>query len=61
MFVLKESSPLVLRNMPIEISLLSEMRKKLLDIEQIILDLKVLTYISLIHPLNSLSPNSNTP
>lgn len=49
------------KNMPIEISPLLEIRKiKLLDIEQIILDLNVSTYISLIHPLNSLSPNSNT-
>lgn len=41
--------------MSIEISLLSELRKsKLLDIEQIILDLNVSTYISLSHPLNHL-------
>lgn len=62
LFVFEESSPLAfLKSMSIEISLLSEMRKiKLLDIEQIILDLNVSTYISLIQPLNSLSLNSNT-
>lgn len=40
---------------------LSEMRKiKLLDIEQIILDLNVSTYISLIHPLNLCLPTLST-
>lgn len=54
LIVFKEStSPLFFLTMFIEISLLSEMRKiKLLDREQIILDLSVSTYISLIHPLN---------
>lgn len=42
-------------------SSLSEMRKiELLDIEQIILDLNVSTYISLIHPLNPCCPTPNS-
>ena len=48
------------KKMSIESSL-SEMRKiELLDIEQIILDLNVSTYISLIHPLNPCCPTPNS-
>ena len=62
MLLFSESSPLAyLKNVSIEISLFLEMRKiKLLDIEQIILDLNVSTYISLIHPLNPCLPIPHT-
>lgn len=62
LLLFSESLPLAfLKNMSIEISLLSEMRKiKLLDTEQIIPDLNVSTYISFIHPLNPCLPTLNT-
>lgn len=60
-FVSRVITTCFLKKMSIESSLLSEMRKiELLDIEQIILDLNVSTYISLIHPLNPCCPTPNS-